>query len=115
MHKKQLYIQESVKLQQLIPKVVKTQELLGIPWKPYPASKNALALLEEDQNYFDPDIGTEGKTTALSVLYGTEYINGKRLIFIIHVVIFFIFLSCFRKWILFIHNSGFIQTKYCLM
>lgn len=73
MHNKQLYIHESDKLlndlqiniQHTNVKVVESQSLAKIPWKPYPA----VALDDKPSDY--------DQSSALSVLYSSEYINGK--------------------------------------
>ncbi|XP_044257355.1 eukaryotic translation initiation factor 2-alpha kinase [Tribolium madens] len=63
MHKKQLYIHESFVLQnklQAVTAVGPPRSLGKIPWKPIPAS----------------GLVTEDDSTAISVLYSSEYVNG---------------------------------------
>lgn len=98
MFNKQLYIQESIKLQQQAQLNAQLNDHLDgkestnlrIPWKPFPATTSALALIEEDinqQQKISPTIdnsynnseeldGESASVTALSVLYASEYING---------------------------------------
>lgn len=69
MFEKQLYIQESDHLKKIINNQLGTvnQNFLKIPWKPYPTTKSAVALIQDD---------SAASVTALSVLYGSEYVNG---------------------------------------
>lgn len=72
MFNKQLYIQESEKLKKLVMNQYLesiNRDFLKIPWNPYPATSSALALIEVDST-------TKHETTAISVLNGTEYVNG---------------------------------------
>ncbi|KAK3909732.1 Eukaryotic translation initiation factor 2-alpha kinase [Frankliniella fusca] len=90
MHKKQLYIQESVQMQQHLGDSVNRQNLITdesthtrIPWRPIPALPgNTLGLLEQhnsDENK-TPQLTDESnqavRTTAMSILYASEYVNG---------------------------------------
>ncbi|XP_077291029.1 pancreatic eIF-2alpha kinase [Arctopsyche grandis] len=82
MHNRQLYIQESVRMQALVQALSKNyidsaphkQTSLVLPWRPYPAkvsfewSSETTALTSFNEK--------EISTTALSVLYASEYING---------------------------------------
>ncbi|XP_063972485.1 eukaryotic translation initiation factor 2-alpha kinase-like isoform X1 [Diachasmimorpha longicaudata] len=63
MHDRQLYIQENTKHVKLLGT---TSPHRTYPWRPYPASDTALAIRQEDASL----------STALSVLYNSEYING---------------------------------------
>ncbi|KAB0801166.1 hypothetical protein PPYR_05520 [Photinus pyralis] len=74
MHNKQLYIHESTSMKNILhlrqrggdkDSVIESQSLAKIPWKPVPA------VLEIDGIDNDTD-----DSTALSVLYGSEYVNG---------------------------------------
>lgn len=74
MHNKQLYIHESTSMKNILhlrqphsdkDSVIESQSLTKIPWKPVPA------ILEIDGIDSDTD-----DSTALSVLYGSEYVNG---------------------------------------
>lgn len=83
MYQKQLYIQESRSLASLVTDETKkiSQHLITnesnlpqIPWKPYPVSSSALAVMKtEDDKVIHDD---EKSTYALSVLYASEYVNG---------------------------------------
>ncbi|KAL1461306.1 hypothetical protein WDU94_013213, partial [Cyamophila willieti] len=88
MHNKQLYIQESVAMQRKIQsKVGYKQHLLTdetkfprIPWRPIPATNSHLLGLPYVK---DGDVETGliqsldvRKTTSLSILYASEYVNG---------------------------------------
>jgi eukaryotic translation initiation factor 2-alpha kinase 3 len=86
MHEKQVYIQESVRVQQGVAEEV--TPLIGpdgrptrIPWKPYPASVSGIGLIESNEVPLLTDENTDVanlENTALSqsVLYGSEYANG---------------------------------------
>ncbi|XP_071448115.1 eukaryotic translation initiation factor 2-alpha kinase isoform X2 [Hetaerina americana] len=86
MHNKQLYIQESTQMQKLakhlsLQVIESSNNFLRIPWKPFPASKNALEIIQpkssNDQTALQPiETSPTYSTTALSVLYASEYING---------------------------------------
>ncbi|XP_046385466.1 eukaryotic translation initiation factor 2-alpha kinase-like [Ischnura elegans] len=86
MHNKQLYIQESAELQSLlkhqsVKAIESTKNFLRIPWKPFPASKNAVEIIgpknSKDDTALQPiESSPAYSTTALSVLYASEYING---------------------------------------
>lgn len=69
MFEKQLYIQESEHLKKIINNQLGTVQptFLKIPWKPHPTTKSAVALIQDD---------SAASVTALSVLYGSEYVNG---------------------------------------
>ncbi|XP_046624271.1 eukaryotic translation initiation factor 2-alpha kinase isoform X1 [Neodiprion virginianus] len=80
MHEKQLYIQESQTLHEMLDtspkKVVHTPKF---PWQPYPAISNAVAIKNvEEQEVGQKVSGStdESQTTALSVLYASSYVNG---------------------------------------
>jgi translation initiation factor 2-alpha kinase 3 len=95
MFQKQLYVQESNSLQILVQKQLRTHQNLitdetnypRIPWKPFPASSNALTKQSEeyivdgaenqsrDKETFDL-VKYDDSSTSLSVLYATEYVNG---------------------------------------
>lgn len=81
MHNKQLYIQESVQMQRKILEHAQTNLIAGgtfiprIPWRPVPARvlgiagpKDPILQITEEK--------TQASTTALSVLYASEYVNG---------------------------------------
>uniref|UniRef100_A0A8D8ZJP0 non-specific serine/threonine protein kinase n=1 Tax=Cacopsylla melanoneura TaxID=428564 RepID=A0A8D8ZJP0_9HEMI len=88
MHNKQLYIQESVAMQRKIQSKVGYQQHLltdetnfpRIPWRPIPATSSHLLGLP----YVKDGEGETGltqsldvrKTTSLSILYASEYVNG---------------------------------------
>lgn len=96
MFKRQLYIQESDQLRSAQSKVVDhmvgdaddTQTFQRIPWRPIDASSSELAQIEhetvEDTSLVTTSSGDEiGQSskknysaTAISVLYGSEYVNG---------------------------------------
>ncbi|GLH14717.1 Eukaryotic translation initiation factor 2-alpha kinase [Gryllus bimaculatus] len=79
MHQKQLYIQESVSLQATVKKNTYMIESassrnLQIPWEPVAVPRSALgsvAIPVGDSKHED-----DAPTTALSVLYASEYVNG---------------------------------------
>jgi hypothetical protein len=62
-----------------------------IPWKPYAASSKAIGWPEktEIQQISSDDAKSDSQTTALSVLYGSEYVNGKNV-----ALVFFLFICC---------------------
>ncbi|KAF5300197.1 hypothetical protein FQA39_LY11231 [Lamprigera yunnana] len=74
MHKKQLYVHESIQMQNILKPtqkmiakesvVVDSRSLMQIPWKPVSAVSRAMDSMDEDDS------------TALSVLYASEYVNG---------------------------------------
>ncbi|KAF4521545.1 hypothetical protein B566_EDAN009513 [Ephemera danica] len=85
MHQKQLYIQESVTLQLGVEEA--GRPLLGaderhkplrIPWKPYPAASKAIGWPESNElpQIEGDSASSDSSTTALSVLYASEYVNG---------------------------------------
>nr|CAD7260206.1 unnamed protein product [Timema shepardi] len=85
MHNKQLYIQESVTVQRSVGNWAsnlltdESSNNLRIPWHPVPATSTALDLLDdhllasEDPTTVDE---SQASTTAISVLYGSSYVNG---------------------------------------
>lgn len=89
-----LYIQESVQMQKHLGDTKNRQSLISddsnysrIPWRPLPAiPSNTLGLLthvnhEGDDNGDVPQLTDESdqavRTTAMSVLYASSYVNGK--------------------------------------
>lgn len=87
MHKKQLYIQESVKMQNKLQEAVDRyqhhlitdeHQYPRIPWHPVPATSAVLGLPGNDHNAVlqITDENSQASTTAISVLYGSEYVNG---------------------------------------
>ncbi|XP_034234770.1 eukaryotic translation initiation factor 2-alpha kinase [Thrips palmi] len=92
MHRKQLYIQESVQMQKHLGDTKSRQNLISdesnysrIPWRPVPAiPSNALGLLTHVNDGSDdgmvPQLTDESnqavRTTAMSVLYASSYVNG---------------------------------------
>lgn len=98
MFKRQLYIQESEQLRSdqmkvidhMVDEVTKTS-YARIPWRPIDASSSRLAEIEHETHGHDTSIATTApgeeeeemavvkknySATAISVLYGSEYING---------------------------------------
>lgn len=74
MYEKQLYVQESDNLKRTAAlKDLKYLETLKIPWKPYPVITSEFAMIEGDLNGDDQ---AESAVTAMSVLHGSEYVNG---------------------------------------
>lgn len=76
MFNKQLYIQESDSLRKItlnkhLDEVARAR--LQIPWNPYPASKT-MPLIEAEGG--EKDERSDNPVTGLSVLYGSEYVNG---------------------------------------
>ncbi|CAG2055401.1 unnamed protein product [Timema podura] len=85
MHNKQLYIQESVTVQRSVGNWAsnlltdESSNNLRIPWHPVPATSTALGLLDDQLlTSEDPttDDESQASTTAISVLYGSSYVNG---------------------------------------
>lgn len=101
MHNMQLYVQENPKLKSILEPPVTIKEIAPMfPWKPYPAiginlyfnSPNVLMIIKNAQNLFilafsegdkeriENNILIESnddvQSTALSVLYSSNYING---------------------------------------
>lgn len=74
MHEKQVYVQESEKLIQKMNRhhTKNNFKYPRIPWKPILVSTSGLSLIEDETLIKDES----SKATALSVLYGTEYVNG---------------------------------------
>ncbi|KAF5303410.1 hypothetical protein FQR65_LT08252 [Abscondita terminalis] len=73
MHNKQLYVHESTSMQNILQNyqktsdkdsVIESRSVTQIPWKPVPAVGMAINPVDEDDS------------TALSVLYASEYVNG---------------------------------------
>ncbi|KAL1122849.1 hypothetical protein AAG570_003175, partial [Ranatra chinensis] len=85
MHNKQLYIQESVALQNKILESVhgrpnnlltdESRNIATIPWKPVPGKTLGISGQSEPILQIT-DENNQVSTTALSVLYGSEYVNG---------------------------------------
>ncbi|XP_012223213.2 eukaryotic translation initiation factor 2-alpha kinase-like [Linepithema humile] len=79
MHEKQLYVQENFNLQNSDLDLFSTRvQHTRYPWQPYPADETALTStsLSEDNNEVSDEATQIQSTTALSVLYNSEYING---------------------------------------
>lgn len=82
MHDRQLYIQENNELYKSLELSPKFGRHPKYPWKPFPAIGNAIAKISS--NEIDNSEGSDEllelnkaqSTTALSVLYNSEYING---------------------------------------
>nr|CAD7441052.1 unnamed protein product [Timema bartmani] len=90
MHNKQLYIQESVTVQRSVGNWAsnlltdESSNNLRIPWHPVPATSTALGLLDDQLlTSEDPttDDESQASTTAISVLYGSSYVNGNGFFF----------------------------------
>lgn len=74
MYEKQLYIQESDNIKRTGGKKnLRYLETLKIPWKPYSVPSQQFAMIESSLSSEDEEKST---ATALSVLHGTEYVNG---------------------------------------
>lgn len=74
MYEKQLYIQESDKLRgHATLDNLKYLESLKIPWNPFPVTTSEFALIEGGINSEEE---YDSSVTALSVLHGSEYVNG---------------------------------------
>lgn len=97
----QLYIQESVRMQALVQSQATLRPALGsghdhpstlvLPWKPVPARLTGLGWEEEEGRGDHENSETavllhekEYATTAISVLYASEYVNGTYLRFFKH-------------------------------
>ncbi|XP_017892549.1 eukaryotic translation initiation factor 2-alpha kinase [Ceratina calcarata] len=82
MHNRQLYIQENTELQNSLEATPRYMEHLKYPWRPHAAIGNvvrdSVPIKAEDNNIEDValEISDAQSTTALSVLYNSEYING---------------------------------------
>lgn len=75
MYEKQLYIQESDHMKRTNPmKNLKYLDTLKIPWKPFSISSSEFAMIEGDT--IQSEDQDESSVTALSVLHGSEYVNG---------------------------------------
>lgn len=63
--------------------ITEIKSVSQIPWKPFPASSSALMVIDSEKSMTQgdksdlTDIATDIPTTALSVLYASEYINGE--------------------------------------
>uniref|UniRef100_A0A0A9XT10 PRKR-like endoplasmic reticulum kinase n=1 Tax=Lygus hesperus TaxID=30085 RepID=A0A0A9XT10_LYGHE len=89
MHNKQLYIQESVRLRNKVLEsvdrlrhhLITDGHLPSIPWRPIPAKTHILGIEGSAEPILRITSGEEStelhKTTALSVLYASEYVNGQ--------------------------------------
>ena len=100
MFEKQLYIQESDRLKSMVQRRIQfseeflqsdTNSYARIPWNPFPATSAALALITNsgeaqasgqliptgEGEASNGEVNANGRSvTALSILYGTEYVNG---------------------------------------
>lgn len=81
MHDRQLYVQENTEVQKSLETFPKYTGHSRYPWQPYPAVGNAVAKAltnptTETNNESVLEISEAQSTTALSVLYNSEYING---------------------------------------
>lgn len=87
MHKKQLYIQESVKMQNKLQEaaghyqhhlITDEHQYPRILWRPVPATSAVLGLPGNDHNAVlqITNENSQASTTAISVLYASEYVNG---------------------------------------
>ncbi|XP_068083730.1 eukaryotic translation initiation factor 2-alpha kinase isoform X2 [Anabrus simplex] len=79
MHKKQLYIQESVTMLEIFDRIswssAGSSNYLQIPWKPIPATSTALGMVSSPESETALQV-VDASTTAMSVLYASEYVNG---------------------------------------
>ncbi|XP_046996995.1 eukaryotic translation initiation factor 2-alpha kinase-like [Schistocerca americana] len=80
MHKMQLYVQESVTVQKKYSEIgnfiAEDSDYPRIPWNPIPAT-GALLGVEDSHSKEETALQPlDASATALSVLYGTEYVNG---------------------------------------
>lgn len=74
MYEKQLYIQESDKLRRdAALKNIKYLESIKIPWKPHAVTTSEFAMIEGSLSNEEK---ADSSVTALSVLHGSEYVNG---------------------------------------
>ncbi|KAM0736385.1 Eukaryotic translation initiation factor 2-alpha kinase [Formica fusca] len=79
MHERQLYVQENPNLENSLDLSTKNIINKKYFWQPRPADVTALAsnfLNENNNNEVSVEINEVYRTTALSVLYNSEYING---------------------------------------
>ncbi|XP_076760849.1 eukaryotic translation initiation factor 2-alpha kinase [Xylocopa sonorina] len=81
MHDRQLYIQENTELHKSLEASPNYLQHSKYPWQPYPAVGSAIIkslpnpIKDNDVDAL-PDITDAQSTTALSVLYNSEYVNG---------------------------------------
>ncbi|KZC04854.1 PREDICTED: eukaryotic translation initiation factor 2-alpha kinase-like [Dufourea novaeangliae] len=82
MHDRQLYVQENTKLHTSLELLKPYTQHLKYPWQPYPAIGTAVTKALPDLEDNDENknallqINDAQSTTALSVLYNSEYVNG---------------------------------------
>ncbi|CAK9829144.1 Eukaryotic translation initiation factor 2-alpha kinase 3 [Anthophora retusa] len=82
MHNRQLYVQENAELYKSLEATPRYIQHSKYPWQPYPAIGNAVTKLlsnsEDDSKSNDAllEISDAQSTTALSVLYNSDYVNG---------------------------------------
>ncbi|KAG7189624.1 hypothetical protein KM043_017306 [Ampulex compressa] len=82
MHDRQLYIQENANLHKSLEERSLKYQHRRYPWQPYPAVETAIVNVEpqlkrsKNKNSAVPELAEAQSTTALSVLYNSEYING---------------------------------------
>ncbi|XP_015592079.1 eukaryotic translation initiation factor 2-alpha kinase isoform X2 [Cephus cinctus] len=83
MHEKQLYVQENEAFSKALSQSPQKQlQYPKIPWQPYPAISTAVSMTVknvvqgENNSEMHSEISESQSTTALSVLYNSEYING---------------------------------------
>ncbi|CAK9803135.1 Eukaryotic translation initiation factor 2-alpha kinase [Anthophora plagiata] len=82
MHNRQLYVQENAELYKSLEATPRYVQHSKYPWQPYPAIGNAVTKLlsnsEDDNKGNDAllEISDAQSTTALSVLYNSDYVNG---------------------------------------
>ncbi|CAD1475311.1 unnamed protein product, partial [Heterotrigona itama] len=83
MHNRQLYVQENTELYKSLDASPRYMQHTKYPWQPYPAIGNAIkkSLLDHSVNDNKEDdmlfeITNAQSTTALLILYNSEYING---------------------------------------
>ncbi|XP_054012153.1 eukaryotic translation initiation factor 2-alpha kinase [Hylaeus anthracinus] len=83
MHDRQLYIQENAALHKSLEALPLYTQHSKYPWQPYPASVTTADIKalpgpenSNDDNDILPEVNDTQSTTALSVLYNSEYVNG---------------------------------------
>ncbi|KAJ8680408.1 hypothetical protein QAD02_016195 [Eretmocerus hayati] len=74
MHERQLYIQENPNFRKEIDHSVSSSHMMKYPWRPYPAIEFSKDVGKDHDVPFE--MSEVVSTTALSVLYNSEYING---------------------------------------
>ncbi|XP_011506315.1 PREDICTED: eukaryotic translation initiation factor 2-alpha kinase [Ceratosolen solmsi marchali] len=76
MHKRQLYIQENPAIKKTIDYSSSNLKVIKYPWRPYPAIEFSKDVGNDKSKDTSFEMSEVLSSTALSVLYNSEYING---------------------------------------